>query len=288
MAYTINPERKTIKEKAAEVEATLREAQEYPTLALLELTQLPDSLLQALRKKIGEKGGKVKILRKPVLQRVLSRIPALQLYADKINRPLALIFTSLSPYELHQFFRQNRKKRAAKVGEKAPFELIIPAGDTDIPPGPALSELKTAGIHVQIKAGKIAVAKDSVVAKSGEAITDIKAKALQKLGVLPFETRAYLFVAHDGKYVYEPALLDIGETLPSDLLAAVSQGINFSLNASYPTPQTVSLLLSNALRQAIDFSLNASVYNPTTIPIFLSSALLQAKAIEGLESGEKK
>lgn len=286
MAYTINLERAAVKEKIAQVDATLKDTQNYPTVALLELHKLPDSLFQPLRKKIIEEGGKVKVLKKPVLQRVLAKIPKLSSYSEKAERPFALILTKSSPYALHQFFNQNKKKRAAKTGEKAPFEIIVPAGDTDIPPGPALSELKAAGISVQIKAGKIVIGKDSVVAKPGDIITDMKAKGLQKLGILPFEVKARLYIASDGSYVYSAELLDIGETLTQDLSESLSQAFNFSLNANYLTPQTAPLLLGQAIRQAIDLSLNASVYNTTTISTLLSSAVVQGQALGDLKPKE--
>ena len=45
-----------------------------------------------------------------------------------------------------------------------------------MPAGPALSELKAAGLNVRIQAGKIAIAKDQVVVKKGEVIKDMVPK----------------------------------------------------------------------------------------------------------------
>ncbi len=283
MAYTINLQKESVKKKIAQVDKVSKELGTYSTLALLELSKLPDSLFQVLRKRIAQKGGKVYVLKKPVLQRVVEYAPVLKAYKDKITRPFALILTNLSPYELNGFFKTNSKKRAARVGEIAPFEIIVPEGETDLPPGPALSELKSAGINVQIKNGKIVIAKDSTVAKSGDVLTDPKAKALQKLGILPFSSRAQLYIASDSAYVYSPELLDLGDSIRTDLAVSLQQAVNFSLNANYPTAQTASIMLGQAIRQAIDLSLNASIYNNTTISTLLSSAVLQAMAIEGLE-----
>src|SRR3989344_147950 len=104
--YTINLERSSIRKKQAQIQATLGELKNYPTIALLELTSLPDALFQALRKKIREKGGKVKVLRKAVLMRVLQKAGKLSSYAEKVDRPFALILSSLSPYELNKFFKE--------------------------------------------------------------------------------------------------------------------------------------------------------------------------------------
>lgn len=288
MAYTINLQRKAVKAKVEQVERVAAELKGYPTVALLELMQLSDSLFQSLRKKITQEGGRVRVLKKPVLERVLSGAGVMAPYATRVDRTFALIMTKMSPYMLNQFFKQNRKKRAAKAGEKAPFEIVIPAGDTDIPPGPALSELKTAGISVQIKGGKIAISKDSVVAKPGEVINDLKAKALQKLGILPFEVRARLCVAADGQYAYTSELLDLGDTIQQDMALAIGQGNDFSLNTGYPTAVTAPLLLTNAIRQAVDLSVNASLYNDTTMATLLSAALRQAISLDGSTGGGEK
>ena len=185
--YIADTKRKAIQEKIKLVQTVSEELGNYPTVALIDLRKLPDALLQKVRKKVREGGGVVRILKKPVLERVLKSNKKLEHMSAECNKPMALIMTPMSPFQLYKFFETNKKRRAAKAGDVAPFDIIVPEGETDLPPGPALSELKTAGLNVQIKAGKIIIAKDSTVSKSGERITDIKAKALQKVGIMPFE-----------------------------------------------------------------------------------------------------
>ena len=54
-----------------------------------------------------------------------------------------------------------------KGGDIAPNELVIPAGNTGINPGPVLSEFKESNVPTKIDQGTIWVSKDTIVAKVG-------------------------------------------------------------------------------------------------------------------------
>ncbi len=285
MAYKVDTSRKTIRKKIEQVNEAISDMKKYKTVALLDLRKLPTALFQSLRKRIREDGGRVLVLKKPVITRVLAANPKLKSHVADCDKPVALIYTNHSPYEINSFFKQNRKRRAAKVGDIAVADIIVPEGETDLPPGPALSELKAGGLNVQIKAGKIAVTKESVVAKAGEKLTTPKVKALQTLGVMPFEMMANMITASDGEYSYSKELLDMGDTIVPDLSASLSQAVNFSINAGYPTSQNIGMLLGSAFKQSLSLALNANVYSSSSIEQLLTSALRQGMA---LESAEKK
>jgi len=284
--YKIDTNRKTIQKKIEKIEEVKAEMKNYKTVALLELRKLPDSLFQSLRKRIRQDGGKVYVLKKPVITRALASNKKLNEHASECNKPVALILTNTSPYEINQFFKKNRKKRAAKVGDIANADIVVPEGDTDLPPGPALSELKAGGLNVQIKAGKIVVSKESVVAKKGETITEPKAKALQTLGVKPFEIMANLIFGFDGEYVYHRDILDMGETVQTDIAESISQALNVSMNASYPTQHNIELLLGSAVRQSVNLAMNAEVYSSSSIELLLSSALRLGMVLEDVTPAE--
>jgi len=282
MAYKIDTNRKAVKKKMEQVQDAISEMKKYKTVALLDLRKLPDALFQNLRKKIRQDGGRVFVLKKPVISRVLASNKKLATKLSACDNPVALIYTNKSAYEVNSFFKQNRKRRAAKTGDIAIADIIVPEGETDLPPGPALSELKTAGLNVQIKAGKIVVAKDSMVAKSGDKLTEQKAKALQTLGVKPFEIMANMLFGFDGEYIYTKELLDIGDTISSDMASGLSQAMNLSLNVSYPTQQNIKILLGEALRQSVNMSLNGDLYSSSSVEQLLTSAIRQGSALSKL------
>ncbi len=287
MVYKSNPEKKAVKEKIAKVKETIDEMKNYKTVALLSLEKLPDSLLQLLRKKIRDDGGKVRILRKAVITRVLESNPKLKEKVSECERPVALILTNWSPYQLNKFLKENKKNRAAKAGEIAPSEIVVPEGETDLPPGPALSELKAGGVSVQIKGGKIVIAKDSVIAEKGDKITAPKAKALQTLGVMPFQMRAKLVFGFDGEYSYASELLDICDTINNDLQSSLKEAFNLSVNADYPTSLSAEYLLQEAFRQALNTAVNGDLYSVVTVDELLLKALREGKALSDVSPEEK-
>lgn len=248
-------ERVSITKKKAEVTELSAKVNQYPTIAIVKLRNLPDALLQSSKKNLRDKDGTyVKVSKLAVVKRVLENA-GLKAQADKMINPSAILLTKQSPYELTSFFRKNRKKVAAKAGQVSPYEIMVPAGDTDLPPGPALSELKTAGVSVMIKAGKISVNKDSVVAKQGEVITVQKAKALQMLGILPFDVGVEMVFAYDGKYVYGTELLAFDdEKFKQDLLQAARDSMNAAINANFYSSSSIEQLLTRAVRQGMAIS----------------------------------
>jgi large subunit ribosomal protein L10 len=283
MAYKIDTNRKTIKAKIDEVKTTVEEIKKYKTLVLLDLRQLPDALFQNLRKSVRNNGGKVFVLRKAVVSRVLDANPKLKDFVKECDKPIALICTDKSPYEMNVFFKENKKMRAAKLGDIATSEIVVPEGETDLPPGPALSELKAAGVNAQIKGGKIAVVKASTVAKEGEVLTAPKVKALTTLGVKPFEIMAKFIMGFDGHYIYARSLLDSVDTLNTDIAGAFGQANNVSLNLSYPTGANINVLLGSAVKQGMNVSLNGNLYSTSSMEQLLVSVIRQGTALSSLE-----
>lgn len=245
-------ERIAITKKKQQAAAIAHDIKSAKNVAVIDLRQLPDSLLQKLRKQLREKGSKVRIAKATVLQRALEAAGKPKELVNLFNKPAAIVATDVTPYELNKFLRDNMMDVAAKPGEKATADIIVPVGDTPLPPGPALSELKSAGLNVQIRGGKIAVVKDSTVVKAGDTITPEKAKALQTLGFKPFKVRANILLAYDGHYIYAPEILDINaEAL---LLEAFMQGVNVGVNGSIYSPQSIEQLLSQSARLGMALS----------------------------------
>jgi large subunit ribosomal protein L10 len=282
MTYKADTNKKAVKKKIEQVQTAVADMKKYKTVIMLDLRKLPDALFQSLRRKVRQDGGQVLVLKKPVVSRVLQANKKLAAKASECDKPVALIYTNKSAYDMNMFFKQHKKKKAAKVGDMALADIIVPEGDTDLPPGPALSELKAGGLNVQIKGGKIVVAKESIVAKAGEKLTITKVKALKTLNIMPFEVMANMIFGYDGEYIYAKELLDIGDTINTDLVSGFSQAMNLSLNVNYPTGQNINVLLGEAVKQSLNLSLNASIYSSSSMEQLLSSAVRQGMALESL------
>jgi large subunit ribosomal protein L10 len=64
-----------------------------------------------------------------------------------------------------QAFEKNKTKMTAKAGDVAPNDIIVPAGNTGLPPGPAISELHDVGIRTKIDVGSVWIVNDATVVK---------------------------------------------------------------------------------------------------------------------------
>ena len=286
-------ERPAITAKKKQVEELKAQMGEYPTIALIDLRGLPDKLLQGMRKSLRET-SMVKIAKSTVLRRAFEGAGKPAKLSEMLVKPTGLVLTKLSPYELNSMFRGNLLDMAAKPGQVSPEEIVVPAGETDLPPGPTLSELKVAGINAQIKGGKIVVAKDSTVVKEGDTITPEKAKALQTLGIKPFRKGVQLVLAFDGEYIYSPEVLGITPGgLAEDFVSSLAQAFNMSVNAAYPTPANVELILTESVKQGMNVALNGQVYSPESVEQLLALAYNQGCALSdvspsaGEEAAEK-
>jgi len=283
-------ERAAITRKKEKVQEIQKEIKHYPNLILIDLRNLPDRLLQSMRKRLRTEGsGKVIVAKSAVLKRALDGSGKPAGLSERLNIQAALVLTNLSPYNLNQVVKGNKLQMAAKPGQISPADIIVPAGDTDLPAGPALSELKTAGVNVQIKAGKISVSKDSTVVKKGEIITPQKAKALQTLGIRPFEARMNILLAYDGEFIYSPELLDISPaSLAPEFLSSLLDAMNLSVNANYPCPQNIEMLLVEAYTQGRSAGINGNLYSSESMEQLLALAARQGMALEGLENKQVK
>jgi len=267
--------------KKENVVAITKVAGKYPNVALLNIRNLPDRILQKSKKQLRGKADFV-VARNSTIIRALDASKKGKDLAAHIDFPTALVFTSLSPYQLFKFFKDNKTQVAAKPGQFALFDIVVPEGETDLMPGPALSELKGAGINAQIKGGKIIIAKDSIVAKKGAKITDNVCKALQKLNILPFEAMVNMVAAYDGKFTYTGSVLDIDEhKLHADLVECLAQSFNVSYNASFPTSQNIDALLSNAFAQSRNMAINGGVYSEASTELLLTQSVLLGNMLGG-------
>ncbi len=275
----VKKESPAILAKAAQVEEIAKKISASKVVALVDVRNLPDRLLQAMRKKLR---GKAELLlaKNSVIKRALEKSKKADKLLPYINTPTVIILTDMTPYSLFKFFKDSRAKVAAKPGQVAPFDIVVHEGETDLPPGPALSELKGAQINAQIKGGKIVIAKDSVVAKAGTKINTLVCKALQKLNVLPFETGLSMIAASDAGEVYLAEILNIDEAgLRADLLGSMHQALNVSINACYPTSANIDILLQNALQQGRNLALNGRLYSDSTIEVLLAEAVRQGNSL---------
>jgi len=196
------------------------------------------------------------------------------------------IFTNMNPIELIKWIEENAVRREAKPGDKAPFEIIIPAGDTGLSPGPILSKFGKLRVPTRVQGGKIWVVKDTVVAKPGDTISPELAEILQKLKIRPiFESLRVKSIIVEGKRaITTEELLRTFEEFKNMIPDAAKYAVNLAINAEIMIPETVPVLIQKACIYARNLAINANIITPETASAIITKAIAQAYAIASIVS----
>src|SRR3989344_3869778 len=172
-------------------------AEKYPVVAIASLKGFPANLFSQVRKKLANKAvvkvSKVRVIKKAIES---SKIGKSKLQ-DKAEESIAIIATSMNPFDLYAYLKKNKGSTPAKIGQIADADIMVPAMDTGLPPGPALSELKAAGLQARITGATIVIAEDKVVTKKGEPVTKAVADVLNKLNIKPFKVGLNLLAVYE-------------------------------------------------------------------------------------------
>ncbi|MEM4589909.1 MAG: 50S ribosomal protein L10 [Candidatus Micrarchaeia archaeon] len=266
------------KQKVNEIANQLKSAK---VVAVVDLHTLPNALLHQIRKELkGE--AKIIIYKTSLLRRAL-KLANLNQLLPAMKGEKALIIANMDPFKLYKKMNANPLKVYAKPGQIAPYDIIVPAGETQLPPGPILTELKTAGIDARIQAGKVAVGKDSLVAKKGEVIKDVVAKALQKLDIKPFEVRVHVPLAYEDGIIYSEELLNIDEKkLLSDMATGYINAKAISIEIGYITKDTIEPLMQKAYRNARYIGIEKDIMLPELMEELMKKAARQAQSVNAV------
>jgi len=243
----------TKKWKEAKREEIAKLAKEYPVVAVATLEKLPASILSVLRKRlVGE--GKIVVAKTRVVQRALAEAGVTEAKLnEKVANSVTLIFTKKNPFELYSFVKKNKGESFAKENDVADNDILVQAGDTGLPPGPALSVLKGAGLQVKMAGPTISITADKVVAKKGEPIKKEVAEVLGKLNIKPMKVGMKVIGVLDkneGQY-YTSEVLDVDEEeLFNKFVLAYQQAFNLAVNAEYYCDASIEAILIKAQREA--------------------------------------
>jgi len=252
---------------------------EYPVIAVADLTNFPASLFQSLRKQLAGKAV-MRVSKTRIMKRALEE-SNLKLLSDVASESCALIFTQMNPFELFAVLKKNKGNTAAKAGMIAPNDIMIPAGDTGLPPGPALSELKGAGLKVKIAGATIEIIEDKVVVKEGGEITAAIAGTLSKLDIKPIKIGMELIGVHEAGEIFTKEVLDIDtDAMRMKFATAAANAFALTISVAYPTTENMPFLIRKAVSEAKAVALEGGIYTEETIPIFLARADKAAKSLK--------
>jgi large subunit ribosomal protein L10 len=270
--------RQIIVQKTHEVEEIKKLIQQHKAFGIASLQKVRAAQLQELKKKL--KGiAYVQVIKNTLMKRALAELkekPNIDKLEGFLSGSNIFLLTELNPFKLALLLEKGRVKTTAKAGDIAALDVIVPGGNTGLPPGPIISQLGSVGLPTRIEAGSVWVNRNTLVAKKGDVIDVRLASVLSKLGIKPVEVGLIL------KAIYENGLVFTEDQLRLDLegfrkgiLEAQLNAFNLSINVAYPISENVSLLIQTAHQKALNLALNASIPTSETIGDLLRKAYLQ-------------
>jgi len=275
-------QRQVILEKAEKVRELRDMVQKYQALGIASLYKVRASQLQELRKKL-EGVAQVRVIKNAVVERAVSGFegkPNIDRLMEHLKGPNLLVFTNLNPFRLALLLERSKVKAFAKAGDVATEDVVVPAGNTGLSPGPIISQLGSVGIPTRIESGSVWVNRDTVVARKGEVISESLAPILSKMGMRAMEMGLSLKAVYDaGAIIPEEELkLDL-DGYRQNIAEAYMEAFRLSLNAMFPMVDNISTLVKIAYIEAYNLAINASLPSPDIIGDLLKKAYLKAVAL---------
>jgi large subunit ribosomal protein L10 len=282
-------ERSISPKKLQEVKLLRENIEKYNVIGLVSMEKIDARSVTKLRKALR---GRVvmRMSKKRLIKRALeeSKKKNVEKLADEITGSSALIFTDMNPIELSQYLVSVATKGPAKAGDVAPEDIIVPAGDTRIPPGPIISELSSIlKLPTMIKDGTIHIREDAITHQKGESIDLKQALLLKRLGIEPMTVSLDFYCAwQDGEILPREVLhLDI-EKILKDLATGAQHGLNVALSLKMITNATIIPLLIQATQHAYAIALNTpGIFIPSMIPQYLAKASRIASQVNNIALG---
>jgi len=256
---------------------------EYRYAILSDITNIPAQVLHEMRRKLRERGAVLKVIKNRLFAKALENSPKKlpSALCELLSGQNAVIFTNENPFSLVTTLKKEYKMtRAARPGDIATSEIVIPAGNTGIAPGPTMSLFSKLKIPIRVQEGTIWVTADTVIAKKGDVVTPELAELLGKLGLKPIEvTIPIKAVVIDGRAVKLEEVELEPEAYVNYITDAHKKAVNLALNACLPVPDVLGLLIARARVEAEALATALALPLPGVIERLVARAHVEATVL---------
>ena len=254
----------------------------YESVAILDLRSTPASIVQRVRKGLIPQ-AKVKISKTKIVLRALgeSKLKDSKL-KDYVKGSVGLIFTNMNAFELFAYLKKSKQPASAKPGQIAPEDIVVPACDTGLSPGPALTTFKNAGVKIKMGA-TISIADDQTVTKKGDPIKAEVCSVLGALNLKPFKVGTNAIAIYEKGEIFLPEVLDLDtEKYFNNFMAAYNAALNLSVEIAYPTKQNIETLVGKAFKEAKEVAIEGNFLTKYTTEDIIAKAARIANGIKPL------
>lgn len=274
--------------KREEVDELAEFLERYQSVGVVDVAGIPSRQLQEMRRELYGTAA-LRISRNTLMERALEDIDdGLEDLTEYVSGQVGLIGTNDNPFGLYKQLEESKTPAPINAGEVAPNDIVIPEGDTGVDPGPFVGELQSVGANARIDEGSIKVMEDSTVLSAGEEVSQDLANVLGELGIEPKEVGLDLRGVFSDGVLFAPEELAIDvEEYKADIQSAAAAARNLSLNAEYPTAQTVPSMLAKAAGEAKSVGISAAVESPDLADDLVSKADTQVRALAAVIDDEE-
>jgi large subunit ribosomal protein LP0 len=173
---------------------------------------------------------------------------------------VGFVFTNGDLGEIRSTLESNVRPAPAKVGTKAPIDVIVPKGPTGCDPGQT-AFFQTLQISTKITRGQIEMTNDTHLIVAGDKVTASQAALLQKLSIEPFTYGMHLVSVYDSGSLFDAKVLDItDEVLTAKFVQALNTISKLSLALNMPTEASVTHSVANAFKAILAVTIELDNY----------------------------
>jgi large subunit ribosomal protein L10 len=262
------------KRKTEMYQQLLELPKKYKTISVIKMRKVRSTQILPLRKTLK---GEVEFVcvKNNIAQKALETldIPGIKEISAELQGQLLFIFTNMSPFKLNVLLGKNKIMMGARSGDIASMDIVVPAKNTGIAPGPMLTEFKNAGIPTKIDQGTIWIAKDTTPVMKGGIINEQLASLLGKLDIKPVEAGISLYSAVDEglKYTEEEMIVDVEKTR-NTFTQFHQEATSLSIEVGYITADNISQILNKASQSARSVSIESGFMTDETKEQILQKA----------------
>ena len=253
----------------------------YSVMALVRMEKVRASQLLPLRKKLL---GEVEIvsIKDKIAKKAFEKldVPGAEKMKEMLTGQCVFMFTNMSPFKLNVLLGKNKVLLAARGGNIASIDVVVPPKNTGIAPGPMLTEFKDNKIPTKIDQGTIWILKETTPVKKGEVISTKLAALLGKLDIKPIEARIVLNSALSESILFSEEELVVDVDAFRDKIAQANQdALALSTEIAYVTKDNIAQILAKASQAGISLSVEAAYVTDETKEQILQKAHSQAKGV---------
>ncbi len=251
----------------------------HSTVAVLDFTGVPSSLLQRIKRDLRGRAT-IRMSKKTLMERALKSSEKFSPLAEDLVGQSAFLFTDENPFKIYSVIEDFTMMAPAKPGQVAPHDIVVPAGGTGLPPGPEIGKLQQAGLPARIKKGQIVIHEETALVKKGEEVNEAQAAALTQLDIRPMEVKLRLVAAMEEGIKFTPDVLHVDKAeLFQSFASAASWAFNLAVETAWLTEGTVVPLLQKAARESKALAEESGFLTADNVGDMLVKAEAGAKAL---------